>query len=149
MFSGVCRGWVGEGYRVALIKWLVKVENISLHPDVIIHGKVVMVCILYRFPVLQCSVTCGDGNRRRSVSCSGGLSKCNPKNKPEAVSHCNLGACPEWRTSQWSKVGSFFYSSVSSLDSQLINPLNPNINREICFFRLVTSVGQRKNSEYP
>ena len=29
MFSGVCRGWVGEGYRVALIKWLVKVENIS------------------------------------------------------------------------------------------------------------------------
>ena len=146
MFSGVCRGWVGEGYRVALIKWLVKVENISLHPDVIIHGKVVMVCILYRFPVLQCSVTCGDGNRRRSVSCSGGLSKCNPKNKPEAVSHCNLGACPEWRTSQWSKVGSFFYSSVSSLDSQLINPLNPNINREICFFRLVTIVGQRKNS---
>ena len=115
----------------------------------IIHGKVVMVCILYRFPVLQCSVTCGDGNRRRSVSCSGGLSKCNPKNKPEAVSHCNLGACPEWRTSQWSKVGTFFYSSVSSLDSQLINPLHPNINREICFFRLVTSMGQRKNSEYP
>ena len=146
MFSGVCRGWVGEGYRVALIKWLVKVENISLHPDVIIHGKVVMVCILYRFPVLQCSVTCGDGNRRRSVSCSGGLSKCNPKNKPEAVSHCNLGACPEWRTRQWSKVGTFFYSSVSSLDSQLINPLHPNINREICFFRLVTIVGQRKNS---
>ena len=137
---GCLQGLGREGYRVALIKWLVKVENISF-----ISRR----CILYRFPVLQCSVTCGDGNRRRSVSCSGGLSKCNPKNKPEAVSHCNLGACPEWRTSQWSKVGSFFYSSVSSLDSQLINPLNPNINREICFFRLVTSVGQRKNSEYP
>ena len=78
------------------------------------------------------------------MSCSGGLSKCNPKNKPEAVSHCNLGACPEWRTSQWSKVGSFFYSSVSSLDSQLINPLHPNINREICFFSSCHERGTKK-----
>lgn len=54
---------------------------------------------------LQCSVTCGDGNKKRFVSCSGGRNKCDSSSKPEAVSRCNLGACPEWLAAEWSQVG--------------------------------------------
>lgn len=54
--------------------------------------------------VLQCSVTCGAGSRRRAVICSGGRSKCDPKSRPEDISQCNTGDCPEWKAGEWSKV---------------------------------------------
>lgn len=57
--------------------------------------------------VLQCSVTCGIGSRRRAVICSGGRNKCDPKGRPEDISQCNPGACPEWKAGEWSKVGVF------------------------------------------
>lgn len=57
--------------------------------------------------VLQCSVTCGIGSRRRAVICSGGRNKCDPKSRPEDISQCNPGACPEWKAGEWSKVGVF------------------------------------------
>lgn len=56
---------------------------------------------------LQCSVTCGIGSRRRAVICSGGRNKCDPKGRPEDISQCNPGACPEWKAGEWSKVGVF------------------------------------------
>lgn len=55
--------------------------------------------------VLQCSVTCGLGSRRRNVVCKEGeqvveLSRC-AGTPPPSVQSCQRGACPVWITSEW------------------------------------------------
>nr|XP_058944082.1 A disintegrin and metalloproteinase with thrombospondin motifs 9-like isoform X2 [Pocillopora verrucosa] len=50
-----------------------------------------------------CSVSCGNGEKRRTVTCSGGAGNCNARNKPLAITSCNLGACPVWRFDAWSR----------------------------------------------
>ena len=49
-------------------------------------------------------MTCGTGSRRRAVICSEGRNRCDPKSRPEDISQCSPGACPEWKTGGWSKV---------------------------------------------
>ena len=53
---------------------------------------------------LQCSVTCGDGLQTRTVKCSEGLDKCDPKTKPDISANCNTGSCPQWSVGLWSQV---------------------------------------------
>ena len=60
--------------------------------------------IVQSFIVAQCSVSCGNGKRERTVECSGGRGKCNSKTKPQATTRCNLGSCPEWKAGDWSQV---------------------------------------------
>ena len=81
----------------------------------------VFICLLItkrrynsRHFVLQCSVTCGDGTKRRSVLCSGGKNKCDSKTKPEPVSKCNLGVCPQWEAGEWSQVDKKYFCPLSS-----------------------------------
>ena len=58
--------------------------------------------------MFQCSVSCGEGIRQRSVSCrlaSGQLSPgCNEENKPAFREACNIRPCPTWITGDWGKV---------------------------------------------
>ena len=85
---------------------------------------------------LQCSKTCGGGERRRSVSCVSGVLKrnnggkiaCDKTIKPASISKCNLRECPKWKTTEWSKV-------------EYLNTFSNNIRRsydhnELLFFGL-------------
>ena len=63
---------------------------------------------------LQCSVSCGNGEKRRTVTCSGGEGNCNARNKPLAITSCNLGACPVWRFDAWSRVTYFAFTRCES-----------------------------------
>lgn len=60
------------------------------------------------FFMFQCSVSCGEGIRQRSVSCrlaSGQLSPgCSGENKPAFREACNIRPCPTWITGDWGKV---------------------------------------------
>lgn len=58
----------------------------------------------------KCSKTCESGVKRRSVTCMNGYSRrdltersCKKIAKPAAITPCNLGLCPRWRTKQWSR----------------------------------------------
>lgn len=52
----------------------------------------------------QCSVSCGNGKKERTVECSGGRGKCDSRNKPQPTTSCNAGRCPEWKVGDWSQV---------------------------------------------
>lgn len=53
----------------------------------------------------QCSKSCGDGKKTRSVDCFGGLNaQCDSDNKPSTVADCNYGPCPEWKVGEWQEV---------------------------------------------
>ena len=56
------------------------------------------------FVVLQCSVSCGNGKRERTVKCSGGRGRCDSRSEPPVTTSCNLGSCPEWKVGDWSQV---------------------------------------------
>ena len=56
------------------------------------------------FIVPQCSVSCGNGKRERTVECNGGRGKCDSDTKPQATTSCNLDPCPEWKVGNWSQV---------------------------------------------
>ena len=66
----------------------------------------------YVFLRLQCSKTCGDGFKRRTVQCEGGNARCNSNSRPQSIARCNLGLCPEWKPGPWSKVNIKFQSSI-------------------------------------
>ena len=63
----------------------------------------------------QCSKSCGDGKKTRSVDCVGGSNaQCDSNNRPDTVADCNYGPCPEWKVGEWqevatSTVGNFFW----------------------------------------
>ena len=52
----------------------------------------------------QCSVSCGNGVKSRSVECSGNRGKCDVKTKPTSTDSCNLGSCPVWKVGNWGRV---------------------------------------------
>ena len=56
------------------------------------------------FIILQCSVTCGNGVRTRTVECTGGKGKCNNRTQPHSTARCYLGSCPEWNVGTWSQI---------------------------------------------
>lgn len=72
------------------------------------------------FSSLQCSVSCGEGTRRRSVDCrfaNGQLSLgCDKKKRPATKEACNIRPCPTWMTGDWGSV-----SYPSGAISQHIN----------------------------
>ena len=57
---------------------------------------------------VQCSVTCGQGQRQREVQCryeDGTTSnQCNRGKKPESIMDCVLEDCPTWREEPWGEV---------------------------------------------
>lgn len=64
--------------------------------------------------LLQCSVTCGEGQQLRLVECYNLTSQlkiqdqfCDAKSKPEELKVCKAITCPVWVTSKWSKVCNF------------------------------------------
>ncbi|XP_022109098.1 A disintegrin and metalloproteinase with thrombospondin motifs 9-like isoform X2 [Acanthaster planci] len=53
-----------------------------------------------------CSVTCGQGEKRRSINCYRGnqiveSSQCNPSLKPDTMTSCQTVDCPTWRGDDW------------------------------------------------
>lgn len=74
------------------------------------------ICDLYHTPDFQCSVTCGNGRKQRSVTCSAGTNKCDPRTRPQSHISCNAGSCPQWRVTEWSQ--------VSKWERNLKSPLN-------------------------
>ena len=65
------------------------------------------------FLCLQCSKTCGDGFKRRTVQCEGGNARCDSSSRPQSIARCNLGLCPEWKPGPWSKVNIKFKSNMA------------------------------------
>lgn len=61
-------------------------------------------CLGFRLYFLQCSVTCGDGLKSRTVQCSNTSSRCDPKTMPTTMESCNTGPCPQWNVGSWSQV---------------------------------------------
>ena len=56
-------------------------------------------------PDFQCSKSCGNGKKTRSVDCVGGLNtQCDSNNRPDTVADCNYGPCPEWKVGDWQEV---------------------------------------------
>ena len=70
--------------------------------------------------VLQCSVTCGEGVRRREVKCIRNkhrtveVSECRNATRPALVEACTLQECTrfQWVTAPWSKVCLFMGNST-------------------------------------
>ena len=60
---------------------------------------------------LQCSVTCGQGQRRRGVHCrydDGRTSnECDEDARPQSIMDCVLRACPMWQEEPWGKVSTY------------------------------------------
>ncbi len=54
---------------------------------------------------LQCSSDCGQGVRRRTVSCTNPQGLCDPLSQPTQEEPCeDHSKCYEWKTGDWSKV---------------------------------------------
>lgn len=59
----------------------------------------------------QCSKSCGNGIRTRTVVCNG--VKCDAKSKPTSRVVCNLGPCLEWKVGEWQQVRVTFVDATS------------------------------------
>ena len=64
--------------------------------------------------LLQCSVTCGSGLKKRTVECVGLNSQCDPNTKPRSTLTCNNIPCPRWSTGEWSRVWRFISWLISA-----------------------------------
>lgn len=63
------------------------------------------------FLLLQCSSVCGDGIRRRTVTCHDSndgsrlsLSYCSSKSKPKTTEKCLGRECSHWKVGEWAQV---------------------------------------------
>lgn len=55
----------------------------------------------------QCSSECGRGSRKRTVTCTNPQGLCDPVSRPAEEEMCeDHSKCYEWKTGEWSKVGS-------------------------------------------
>ena len=68
---------------------------------------------LFSMAFFQCSVTCGQGQRRREVHCRFNDGKtsndCDENTRPQSVLDCVLRACPVWREESWREVSSNYF----------------------------------------
>ena len=60
----------------------------------------------------KCSVTCGKGEKRRSIHCNRGnqivaSEQCDLSVKPSTLMTCKMTECPEWREEDWGPVSKF------------------------------------------
>lgn len=101
--------------HVTLTNYVKQVSDINLVPwwqNVFLVQNNVLVILCYAKCVnpwfvsyFQCSKSCGDGKKTRSVDCFGGLNaQCDSNNKPSTVADCNYGPCPEWKVGEWQEV---------------------------------------------
>ncbi|XP_071810508.1 A disintegrin and metalloproteinase with thrombospondin motifs 9-like isoform X3 [Asterias amurensis] len=80
--------------------------DLSLMPETIMPCDLPE-CTLWRHGEWgPCSVTCGEGERRRSIHCHQGNEvvsneQCDVTSKPSAVSACRKTVCPVWRENNW------------------------------------------------
>lgn len=59
--------------------------------------------------ILQCPVTCGKGMKHRQVWCQFNDEQlrddfCNPNNRPESITACELHECASWQVGPWGSV---------------------------------------------
>ena len=57
--------------------------------------------------LLQCSVSCGGGWKRRRVICqdeTGPTEACDPETRPQEMEECKGEACPVWSYGNWAQV---------------------------------------------
>ena len=80
------------------------------------NGTVFICLFNFYLLYLQCSVTCGSGEKKRTVECSDKSSSCDARTKPETTASCNLKACPQWKTSQWGEVSYLLFSTLYTLN---------------------------------
>ena len=91
----------------------------------------------------QCSKSCGNGIRTRTVVCSG--VKCDAKSKPTSRVVCNLGSCLEWKVGEWQQVRVTFVDATSIIPFfffalPLIFELRLNFVTRRCAFYFLNSV---------
>lgn len=60
----------------------------------------------------QCSKTCGNGIKTRSVDCYGHNSQCDVQTRPSSRTVCNLGPCAQWKAGDWQQVMTNVYCFV-------------------------------------
>ncbi|KFP07251.1 A disintegrin and metalloproteinase with thrombospondin motifs 7, partial [Calypte anna] len=76
----------------------------------------------------ECSTTCGNGTRRRWVSCSGAA--CDPAARPSSEAACSLPGCQEGSDTEGSGSGSSVLNEIHHIPSNPVarfNPLIPSI----------------------
>ncbi|XP_078343629.1 A disintegrin and metalloproteinase with thrombospondin motifs 9-like isoform X3 [Oculina patagonica] len=108
-----CSVTCGQGERNRQVHCRLNDGQISSDCDVNTRPPSVMACILRACPVWheepwsECSVSCGEGQRQRSVDCrfANGQSSpgCDEKIKPPTKEVCNIRPCPYWMTEDWGK----------------------------------------------
>lgn len=59
--------------------------------------------------ILQCPVTCGKGMKHRQVWCQFNDEQlrddfCNPNDRPESITPCELHECASWQVGPWGSV---------------------------------------------
>ena len=80
--------------------------------------------------LLQCSVSCGEGTRIRSMKCLAGngtevsATHCADKQPHQRIEACHRGECPVWRESEWDQVQTYL-SESPTLMFRYISPQKP------------------------
>ena len=76
-------------------------RRLSIGFSVVLSYKAVKFSIWF---VLQCSVSCGLGEKQRTVECSDQDFSCNARDKPQTSARCNPEPCPQWTVGPWGEV---------------------------------------------